>query len=85
VLEALLQQGGVESSWVASGALALGYLAQRPVDAVVTDLRMPDMDGMQLLQQVRSRHPEVAVIMMTAHGTVQVAVGRRSSTRFERS
>jgi len=74
VLEALLQQGGVESSWVASGALALGYLAQRPVDAVVTDLRMPDMDGMQLLQQVRSRHPEVAVIMMTAHGTVQVAV-----------
>ena len=64
MLEALLQQGGVESSWV----------AQRPVDAVVTDLRMPDMDGMQLLQQVRSRHPEVAVIMMTAHGTVKVAV-----------
>ena len=74
VLEALLQQGGVESSWVPSAAQALGQLSRRPFDAVVTDLRMPEMDGMQLLQQIRARHPEVAVIMMTAHGTVQLAV-----------
>jgi two-component system response regulator AtoC len=74
VLQGLLQQGGVESSWVASAAMALEYLARHAVDAVVTDLRMPGMDGMQLLQQIGTRFPEVPVIMMTAHGTVPLAV-----------
>ena len=74
VLEALLQQGGVESAWVSSGAQALEQLAKRPIEAVVTDLRMPGIDGMQLLQKIRAAHPEVPVIMMTAHGTVQAAV-----------
>ena len=73
-LQGLLQQGGVESSWVPSAALALEQLSRMAVDAVVTDLRMPGMDGMQLLQEIGARFPEVAVIMMTAHGTVQLAV-----------
>ena len=74
VLEGLLQQGGVACSWVPSAALALEQLSQRAIDAVVTDLRMPGMDGMQLLQQIGARFPEVAVIMMTAHGSVPLAV-----------
>ena len=74
VLRGLLEQGGVDSSWVSSGALALRHLAQHVVDAVVTDLRMPGMDGMQLLQQIGARFPGVSVIMMSAHGTVPLAV-----------
>jgi len=74
VLKALLQQEGIDSIWVSSGTEALEELSRRPVDTVITDLRMPGMDGMQLLQQIAARFPEVAVIMMTAHGTVPLAV-----------
>ena len=74
VVAGLLQQAGIESSWVASAAEALEQLSCRAVDAVVADLRMPDMDGMQLLQEVAARHPDVPVIMITAHGTVPLAV-----------
>src|SRR2546430_15730004 len=74
VLSGLLQQGDIEASWVSSGALALEHLSQQAVDAVVTDLRMPGMDGMQVLQQIGARFPGIPVIMMTAHGTVPLAV-----------
>jgi len=74
VVAGLLQQGGIESSWVRSAAEALEQLSSGAVDAVVADLRMPDMDGMQLLQEVAARHPDVPVIMITAHGTVPLAV-----------
>src|SRR5882672_8842078 len=74
VVAGLLQQGGIESSWVRSAAVALEQLSCGAVDAVVADLRMPDMDGMQLLQEVAARHPDVPVIMITAHGTVPLAV-----------
>ena len=74
VLEGLLQQGGVQSGWVPSGERALDELSRSPVDVVVTDLRMPGLDGMQLLQQIRTRFPGVPVILMTAHGTIPLAV-----------
>ena len=74
VLEALLEQGGIESSWVGSADKALDQLARRIVDVVVTDVRMPGMDGLQLLKEIRARFPGVAVIVMTAHGTVPLAV-----------
>jgi two-component system response regulator AtoC len=74
VLAGLLHQGGIASSWVASGALALKELSLHAFDAVVTDLRMPSMNGMELLRQIGTRFPEVPVIMMTAYGTVPIAV-----------
>src|SRR5437773_1478402 len=74
VLDALLQQDGLQSSQVASAEEALEELGRRDVDAIVTDVRMPGMDGLQLLHEVRTRFPEVAVIVMTAHGTVPLAV-----------
>ena len=74
VLEGLLQQGGMQSAWVASGQGALEELSLRPVDAVVSDVRMPGLDGMQLLQQIGVKFPGVPVILMTAHASVPLAV-----------
>jgi two-component system response regulator AtoC len=74
VLGALLGQGGFEPTHVRSGADALDALARRPFDLVVTDLRMPEMDGMALLGEIAARAPDVPVVMLTAHGTVPLAV-----------
>jgi two-component system response regulator AtoC len=74
VLAALLTQIDLEPVCVSSGTGALAALEERPFDLVITDLRMPGMDGMALLSAVAARWPEVPVIMLTAHGTVQTAV-----------
>jgi two-component system response regulator AtoC len=74
VLVALLQQAGLTAVHVQSGDAALRALEKRPADVLVTDLRMPGMDGMDLLRRVRERSPEVPVIVLTAHGTVPLAV-----------
>jgi two-component system response regulator AtoC len=74
VLGALLHQEGIESQSVESGAAALRALDLRPFDVVVTDLRMPQMDGLQLLAKILERWPEQAVVMLTAHATVATAV-----------
>ncbi|MHB8420786.1 MAG: sigma-54-dependent transcriptional regulator [Myxococcales bacterium] len=74
VLTALLTQGGLAASTVASGEAALAVLEARPVDLVVTDLRMDGMGGMDLLAESRRRYPEIPVVVLTAHGTVALAV-----------
>ncbi|MEZ4247596.1 MAG: sigma-54 dependent transcriptional regulator [Polyangiales bacterium] len=74
VLAAQLQREGYEVHAVADGAEAVAALDDHHIDVVITDLRMPKMDGMELLQHVATHHPEVPVIMITAHGTVDTAV-----------
>ena len=56
------------------GAQALSVLQEQEIDVVLTDLRMPNVDGMELLQRVRARWPEVVVIVVTAYGSIQTAV-----------
>ncbi|MDZ7269665.1 MAG: response regulator [candidate division KSB1 bacterium] len=53
----------------ADGNAALAVLAQRRVDVVVSDIRMPGRDGLQLLEDIRRDHPATKVIIMTAHGS----------------
>jgi two-component system response regulator AtoC len=74
VLGALLAQAGIEARHVQSGQEALDALASRPVDVVITDLRMPGMDGMELLSRISERWPDIPTIMLTAHGSVPLAV-----------
>ncbi|MGB0592194.1 MAG: sigma-54-dependent transcriptional regulator [Myxococcota bacterium] len=74
VLEALLRQGGLCVASVTSGKAALEALERRPFDLVITDLRMPGMDGMALLESLGARWPALPVVMLTAHGTVPLAV-----------
>src|SRR5262249_58077761 len=52
----------------------LRRLTSEPFDALVTDLRMPDVDGLDLLAQAKKAAPERPVIVMTAHGAVDTAI-----------
>ena len=57
-----------------SGDSALEFLAVQPVDVVLTDLRMPGMDGITLLKRVLARSPQPIVLLLTAYGNVETAV-----------
>jgi two-component system response regulator FlrC len=72
--EATLAGAGHEVATAADGVEALEALARRRFDLVLTDLRMPRLDGEALLRQVRATWPEVAVMVLTAHGSVAKAV-----------
>ena len=74
VLAALLGQAGYDAQHVSSGEQALAALAARRLDAILSDVRMPGMDGLELLAAVKKRAPEVPVILITAHGTIPLAV-----------
>ncbi|PKN17745.1 MAG: DNA-binding response regulator [Deltaproteobacteria bacterium HGW-Deltaproteobacteria-6] len=74
VLAAMLKKEGYEVASAADGAEALQILKSGPIAAVVTDLKMPRVGGMELLDRVSLEYPEVPVIMITAHGTVATAV-----------
>ncbi|MDI1477396.1 sigma-54 dependent transcriptional regulator [Polyangium sp. y55x31] len=73
-LEKLLRQEGYAVDAAADGPSALQIAAERPPDVVVTDLKMPRMDGLELLQKLRATYPTVPVIMVTAFGEVSTAV-----------
>lgn len=57
-----------------NGVEALKIIRKRSVDLVLTDIRMPEMDGMTLLKEVKKVDPAITVIMMTAFGTIELAV-----------
>jgi DNA-binding NtrC family response regulator len=73
-LDIELTAAGYRVLQAADPGVALQYLEQQPVDVVVTDWRMPEMDGMQLLDCIRDRWPATQVILMTAYSSVDSAV-----------
>jgi DNA-binding NtrC family response regulator len=74
VLAAMLKKEGYEVTAASNGAEALQILKSGPVAAVITDLKMPQIDGMELLGRVSRKYPDIPVIIITAHGTVATAV-----------
>ncbi|EPX57810.1 Response regulator of zinc sigma-54-dependent two-component system [Cystobacter fuscus DSM 2262] len=74
VLGALLVQAGLSVHTAARGDEALALLGRKPIDVVVSDVRMPGMGGLELLAEVQRGWPDVPVILLTAHGTVPLAV-----------
>ncbi len=64
----------VEVFTASRGRRALSLVRQEPVDLVLLDIRMPEMDGFQLLESLRQEDPWLTVIMMTAFGSIEVAV-----------
>jgi two-component system response regulator AtoC len=74
VLASLLRQAGYEVASAASGAEALAVLDTEPIDVVITDLRMPGMDGMTLVRRVVRTWPGLPIVVLSAHGTVALAV-----------
>src|SRR5262249_52494919 len=57
-----------------NGVEALDVLQKETPDLVLTDLQMPEMDGLQLVREVRTRYPAVPVILMTGHGSEDIAI-----------
>ncbi|MCX5873152.1 MAG: sigma-54 dependent transcriptional regulator [Deltaproteobacteria bacterium] len=57
-----------------TGEEALRLLDKHPVELVLTDIRMPDMNGIQLLEEIKSRDPWITVVVMTAYGTIESAI-----------
>jgi len=74
IIAAVLQEEGYETLTANSGQEALETLKQSDVDLVVTDMKMPGMDGMTLLEKIKAQDADLPVIMMTAYGTVEKAV-----------
>ena len=73
-LAELLEDEGYNVLQAADGKAAYTMVLSRPVDLVLSDVRMPELDGIALLGQLRQLAPETPVIMLTAYGTVQSAV-----------
>ena len=74
ILSAVLEEEGYEALTAHSGQEALDILEDADVDLVLTDMKMPAMGGMELLERIKAKELDIPVIMMTAHGTVDKAV-----------
>src|SRR3954469_10952896 len=81
VLVAMLRRDGHDVVQAASGAEAIGQLAEG--DVVITDLRMPGADGMEVLRTAAKNFPQVPVIMITAYGSVGQAVEAIKAGAFD--
>ncbi len=62
------------TSSVNSGEDALEFLGQHPTDVVVLDVKMPGIDGIQTLMEIKRQYPLIEVIMLTGHANVEVAI-----------
>ncbi|MBX7183937.1 MAG: sigma-54 dependent transcriptional regulator [Vicinamibacteria bacterium] len=73
-LETLLKEDGYDVACANDAKTGLGLIEQMDADIVLTDLRMPGMDGLELLKHIKQARPQTLVILMTAFGTVKNAV-----------
>jgi DNA-binding NtrC family response regulator len=70
----ILEGGGHQVFCALSGQEAFDLLEKEPLDIVITDMKMPGIDGMGVLERVKEKHPDILVIMITGYSTVQSAV-----------
>jgi DNA-binding NtrC family response regulator len=70
----LSQMGGFNVETAQNGAEAIEKIEKEVFDLVLTDLKMPEMDGLELLKNIKGTRPEVMVILMTAFGSIETAV-----------
>ncbi len=83
VIQAMLERAGFEVLCFFEAAEAAEAIEGEELDAVVTDLYMPGMGGMELLKHVKMHQPEVPVVMITAFGTVESAVAALKRGAFD--
>lgn len=69
----LEKNGDVTVSYASNGREAMGCVEQEPPDLIVSDLQMPEMNGLELVEAVRQDYPAVPVILMTARGSEEIA------------
>ncbi|MBW2410112.1 MAG: response regulator, partial [Deltaproteobacteria bacterium] len=73
-LKEILEEEGYTVGTAESGPQALEKLAENPYHLMLTDIKMPGMDGVEVLQKAKADYPELTVVMMTAYATVETAV-----------
>lgn len=73
-LEIMLRKEGYEARAMENARLALEYCARNPVDLVISDIRMPGMDGVDFLKALKELDPDILVIMITAYASVDTAI-----------
>ena len=65
---------GMDGKTASSADMAVSALDNNEYDAIVLDLQMPDMDGIEMLKAIKVRHPDMQVILLTGHATVEAGI-----------
>jgi CheY-like chemotaxis protein/anti-sigma regulatory factor (Ser/Thr protein kinase) len=83
--QGLLRKGvGLKTTGASNGREALAMIAVEKPDIVISDLQMPEMNGLELVETIRREHPGLPVILMTAHGSEETAIQalRKGATNY---
>ena len=83
VLDKALTQAGLNVTCYENGQSLLSDIGSNPPHAIVSDIRMPGIDGLDLLSRLKSEHPDIPVIIMTAHSDLESAVSSIKGGAFE--
>jgi len=83
VLKDILQHEGYRIEEASDGEQGLQKMAAQPFDLVLCDIKMPKMDGLEVLQQIMQLQPDVPVIMISGHGTIETAVDAVKKGAFD--
>lgn len=83
VLTRRLGKRDVNVAGVTSGEEALQYLQAKPIDVAVLDVKMPGMDGLTALREIKKLNPLIEVIMLTGHASLEVALEGMRSGAFD--
>ena len=83
VLEKGFRGAGYQVTAVKDGTAALREVQDGPFDLILLDIRMPGIDGLSLLKQVRAGRPDAQVVIMTAHGTMETAVAAMQDGAYD--
>lgn len=78
-----LRKRGFRVFEASSGTEGLRLLGETPVDVAVLDVAMPDMDGIQVLREIKMRFPGVRVLILTGHGDMSVAISGMAMGAFD--
>src|SRR5438093_9696772 len=73
-LGALLERTSYDVTSADGGEQAVQLLERQAFDLLLTDLKMPGIDGMQVVEAARQRQPDVAIIVLTGHGSLETAI-----------
>ncbi|QUM76026.1 sigma-54-dependent Fis family transcriptional regulator [Moritella sp. 24] len=83
IYSAYLRTEGAKVTHVKSGRDALIELTQWQPDLLILDIQLPDMSGMDILATVQQRHPDISIIMITAYGSIDIAVDAMRAGAFD--